>query len=85
MSFHRPFIDLAFSRRLEQAEARGGVAFVEARKALEPALGAAWIERHGAYAMFDGAGSPVTQTFGLGLDGPVTSEDLDALLSLIHI
>jgi GNAT superfamily N-acetyltransferase len=76
---YTPFVDLALSRRLEQAEARGGVAFVEARMAIDPDAGAAWIERHGAYAMFDGVGSPVTQTFALGLDGPVNADDLAAL------
>ena len=47
--------------------------------ALEPEAGAIWINRHGTHALFDGIGSPVTQTFGLGLDGAVTGEDLDAL------
>ena len=79
MTAHTPFVDFALARRLETAEARGGVAFVEARMAIEPGAGAAWIERHGAYAMFDGVGSPVTQTFALGFDGPVTSDDLMAL------
>ncbi|MGH9383498.1 MAG: GNAT family N-acetyltransferase [Vicinamibacterales bacterium] len=84
MTSPTPFVDLRFARRLEHAEASGGVAFVEARSALEPERGATWINRHGAYAMFDGGGSPVTQTFGLGLDGAVTSEDLDALEAFFH-
>ncbi len=47
--------------------------------ALQPDHGAAWINQRGTYAMFDGAGSPVTQTFGLGMEYPLTSDDLEAL------
>ena len=33
---------------------------------LHPESGATWIECAGAYAVFDGVNSPVTQSFGLG-------------------
>src|SRR5207247_3184341 len=33
----------------------------------------------GAYALYDGAASPITQTFGLGLFQTVTPADLDAV------
>ncbi len=79
MASHIPFVDRSLAERLEHAEAMGGVGFVEARMALEPRHGATWIERDGAYAMFDGPGSPVTQTFGLGLQSLLKAEDLDAL------
>ncbi len=62
-----PFSDLALARRLERTEARANAAFVDARARLHPADGAEWTEVAGAYAMFDGVGSPLTQTFGLGL------------------
>jgi GNAT superfamily N-acetyltransferase len=52
---------------------------VEARAQLDPAVGAQWIEVAGAYAMFDGVDSPVTQTFGLGLFEPVADADFTAL------
>lgn len=42
-------------------------AFVDARAVLQPNVGAEWIEVAGAYAMFDGVGSPLTQTFGVGV------------------
>jgi GNAT superfamily N-acetyltransferase len=71
--------DLALSRRLERAEATAGAAFVESRARLVPARGAAWVDVAGTYAMFDGVGSPVTQTFGLGLFEPARAADLDAL------
>jgi GNAT superfamily N-acetyltransferase len=76
---HTPFADLPLSQRLESAEGRGGVAFVEARKTIDPAHEGAWMERRGAVATFDGPASPVTQTFGLGLSGPIGADDLDAL------
>jgi hypothetical protein len=76
-----PFIfsDLTLSRRLERAEARGSVDFVEARAAVEPESGACWTEVAGAYAMFDGVESPVTQTFGLGLFETTSDADLERI------
>ena len=74
-----PFSDLSLSRRLERAEGRSNANFVEARAEHNPKIGAEWIEVAGAYAMFDGIGSPVTQTFGLGVFGPVTQADLEKL------
>jgi GNAT superfamily N-acetyltransferase len=74
-----PFADLALSRRLEGAEATSGRRFVEARARVFPDSGATWIEVAGACAMYDGASSPVTQTFGLGLFEEVTAADLDAI------
>lgn len=74
-----PFADLDLARRLERTEVQGNVDFVEARARAFPDVGAQWIEVAGAYAMFDGVGSPVTQTFGLGMFQPITSEDLDRI------
>jgi GNAT superfamily N-acetyltransferase len=74
-----PFADIELARRLEQAEARGNAGFVEARAKAFPDVGAQAIEVAGTYAMFDGPGSPVTQTFGLGMSEPVTAEHMDEL------
>lgn len=76
-----PFADLALARRLERAEATSSTCFVDARARLFPSSGACWIEVAGAYAMFDGVGSPITQTFGLGVFEPVTDATLDVLES----
>ncbi len=73
------FSDLTLSRRLERAEARANAGFVEARAAAFPDRGAAWIELGGAIAVFDGVDSPLTQTFALGLQGPVSAADMDRL------
>lgn len=59
--------DISLARKLERAEARANPSFVEARAAHEPESGACWIDVGGTYALFDGAESPITQTFGLGL------------------
>ena len=71
--------DLALARRLERAEASANAAFVDARAAREPESGACWREFAGAYAMFDGVGSAVTQTFGLGVFEEPSDADLGAM------
>lgn len=75
------FADRALSQRLERAEAESGAAFVDARARIDPTVGAVWREVAGAYALFDGPLSPVTQTFGLGLFEPAREGDLDVLES----
>ncbi|MBX3267638.1 MAG: hypothetical protein KF831_13140 [Acidobacteria bacterium] len=73
------YSDLELAQRLERTEARANSDFVKTRARLEPESGAAWIEVGGAYAMFDGAESPLTQTFGLGIFEEATREHLDEL------
>jgi GNAT superfamily N-acetyltransferase len=75
----RIFSDLALSRRLERAEARAGAEFVETKTKLFPSSKAQWIEVAGAYAMYDGVQSPVTQTFGLGLFETVRSAEIKTI------
>ena len=72
-----PTVDLALARRLERAEAMANAAFVESRRTLQPEAGAEWIDVAGVYAMFDGPGSPLTQTFGLGIFEPFLARELD--------
>jgi len=73
------FADIDLARRLERAEAHGNVEFVEARKRAFPDRDAAWVEVAGTHAMFDGVGSPITQTFGLGVFEPITTEQLNEI------
>jgi len=75
----RFFSDLDLSRRLERAEAHANAMFVEARARTNPLSGACWIEVAGTYAMYDGVGSPLTQTFGLGLFQTPTPEAFEEL------
>lgn len=71
--------DRALARRLERCEGHANAAFVETRARLEPESGACMRAIGDALAMFDGVGSPITQTFGLGLDGAPEAPVLDAL------
>src|SRR5262249_8150480 len=73
------FSDLALSRRLERAEGYACAHFAQARRRLFPGSGAEWIEHAGAYAVFDGIDSPVTQTFGLGIFEELTPTALDLI------
>ncbi len=79
MSADHPLTDLALSRRMERTEGSANAAFVDARAIQSPELGAAWRDVGGTYAMFDGVGSPLTQTFGLGLFSPPTAEQLQEI------
>lgn len=74
-----PWIDLALAKRLERAEGHANAMFVESRARQVPELGACWTNVAGAYAMFDGVGSPLTQAFGLGVFEPVTDAALTSL------
>jgi GNAT superfamily N-acetyltransferase len=71
--------DLQLSRRLERAEGHACAQFAEARRRLFPDCGAEWIECAGAYAVFDGAGSPATQSFGLGIFEELSATSLDEI------
>jgi GNAT superfamily N-acetyltransferase len=74
-----PLIDLGLARRLERTEAGANAAFVTARGRMQPQAGATWTEIAGAYAMFDGVGSPLTQSFGAGLFAEADDAALGAL------
>jgi len=74
-----PFSDLSLARRLERAEGMANVRAVELRTRVAPDRGATWTEVAGTLAMFDGARSPITQTFGLGTRQAPTAADFAAL------
>jgi len=73
------FSDIELSRRLERAEGYACSKFAEARRRLFPESGAEWIECAGAYAVFDGVDSPVTQSFGLGMFEELSAASLDVI------
>jgi GNAT superfamily N-acetyltransferase len=73
------FSDLALSRRLERAEGHACAQFAAARRRLFPDSGSEWMQFSGAYAVFDGIGSPLTQTFGLGIFEELTAAALDVI------
>ncbi|MBL8177211.1 MAG: GNAT family N-acetyltransferase [Bryobacterales bacterium] len=71
-----PVVDHALASRLELAEGLLCARFIEARWRLHPASNAGWMEAAGAIATYDGAESPMTQTFGLGLAAKPSPEEL---------
>jgi GNAT superfamily N-acetyltransferase len=73
------FMDLALSRRVERLEGMVSTTFSETNQRTAPQLGHQWRDFDGTYAIFDGADSPMTQTFGLGLWSPTTAEQLTAI------
>ena len=76
--------DLALSRRLERAEAKASAAYVESRARMAPERAAEWRDVGGTYAMFDGVGSPLSQTFGLGLFSEPTAAQLEDIESFFR-
>ena len=73
------YSDRTLAQKLERTEARSNASFVETRAKYFPESGATWIEIAGAYAMFDGIESPLTQTFGLGIYEEATDAVLDEI------
>lgn len=73
------YSDKNLSQKLERTEAKANADFVETRAKMFPESGAEWIEVTGTYAMFDGAESPLTQTFGLGVFDEITENELETL------
>lgn len=69
------FAGAALARRIEAGEA------AIARSCAERQPGSVVLEAGGGLAVFQGADSPLTQAVGLGLLGPVSAPDLDAIES----
>jgi len=70
------FADLALARRLETTDALAGVEFARAWAGLNSFTGEVFLPVAGGHASFGGVESPLTQAFGLGLNGPVTEADM---------
>jgi hypothetical protein len=73
------FADLELARRLESTEGHGNAAFVDAQARREPYSGAIRTTIAGTMAMFAGVGSPITQTFCLGMQDKPAERDMDAI------
>ena len=73
------FADIELARRLETAEGHGNAAFVDDQARREPYSGAIRTTIAGTMAMFAGVGSPITQTFCLGIHEKPTERDMDGL------
>src|SRR5438477_325043 len=70
------FADLALARRLETTDALAGVEFARTWARLNSFTGDVFLPVAGGHASFGGVESPLTQAFGLGLNGPVTEGDV---------
>jgi GNAT superfamily N-acetyltransferase len=73
------FVDHDLARRLEGLETWVAAEYGRARLALWPGRDSAVVEAAGGVACYLGEGSPVNETRGMGMNGPVSGEDLDAV------
>jgi hypothetical protein len=73
------FPDITLARRLEFHEAWSSVEHARTQAQLFPETGAASMSIDGCSAVFCGEKSPLSQVYGLGLSGPVSATDLDAI------
>ncbi len=73
------FVDQALAARLEAAQAWRGVHFAEAYAAITRATNSGMILVGEAPVVNGGAGAPVNRAMGLGMQGPVSATDLDAV------
>lgn len=71
--------DIRLVRRLEEAEAQGGLACVEADRLRDPRSRAASMAVGGGQALFVAPDSPLNHTLGLGVAGPVESGEIDRM------
>jgi GNAT superfamily N-acetyltransferase len=72
-------LDLDLAREVELAEAQAAVGCAEMMSMLQPGAASACEAVAGGYAVYCGAGNPITQAVGLGLCGPVSTEEFDRL------
>jgi len=75
-----PVVNTSLAIKLEHAEARACRAYLETKRRLDPMDPVAWLRVAGAEALYDGASSPLTQSFGLGLLEPAN----DAILAQLE-
>lgn len=73
------FADLALAQRLELTNTISCVEFARAHAQLYPHLQALSVPMMGGYATYAGIDSPITQAFGLGLNGAVEAQQVEEL------
>lgn len=73
------FVDKALARRLESAEEVPQVHHARILQKTRSEVGAAAEAFGGGHMVFAGLGSPVGRAVGMGLDRPMTAEDLDRI------
>lgn len=73
------FVDTTLARRLEACEEMPQVLYARIFKKTRPEIGAAEEEICGGHMVFAGLGSPIGRATGVGLDQPLTPNDLDRI------
>jgi GNAT superfamily N-acetyltransferase len=73
------FVDKALARRLESAEEMPQVHYARVCQEVRPELGAAVETICGGHMIFAGLNSPIGRAVGMGLDQPLTGDDLDRI------
>ncbi len=76
------FSDLILAERLEEVEAFTAAAYVRRLAERRPGVDVAIEQVAGGLAVFAGAGSPLSETKAMGLNGPVTEADVDRMENL---
>jgi len=71
--------DFELAQRLEALEAYGNRVCVEAAGRRKPELGSCALGVGGGWAMFHTKESPLTQAFGVGMQGSVSAQEMDRL------
>ncbi len=74
-----PYADQDLARRVEGGWICLGVENAQAQARLNPESGAVALPVGGGYAVYMGAGSPLSQVIGVGLYGPVGEADLEQI------
>jgi len=74
-----PILNLELAREIELAEAEAAVGCAQMMMSTQAESVGAVEAIAGGYAVHCGANNPVTQAVGLGLRGPVSAEEFDAL------
>jgi GNAT superfamily N-acetyltransferase len=73
------FVNIELARRLEAIETWCAAEYGRARLAMHPDSDTSVVSVAGGVACFLGPGSPLNESRGLGMLGPVSSDDLDAM------
>ncbi len=73
------FTDVKLANRLEEVEAFAAAAYARRLAQRRPGVDIAVEEVAGGLAVFAGAGSPLSETKAMGLQGPVSDADLDRM------
>ena len=78
------FADEGLARRLEAVEAWIGAECARVRREIRPDADTASVVLGSGVALYLGEGSPLNEVKGMGMAGPVWTDDLDAIARVFH-